>query len=168
MSHNEDDYRGYLGFDERFSAMPIHQTDTYLSETEQKCAIVVMWSSQDSTWQGWWWGYEWQLVPWLSAQHSHDLPWVYLNATHTVTWSPGSERFHIKDKWFSWYVEMTACRLKKMTFILIFCPNFSCIWRENSSSVMENTFQCRLIDQNIIKNGFRNGCFRPNYYPPLQ
>lgn len=92
---------------------------------EQKCAIVVMWSSQDSTWRGWWWGDEWQLVPWLSAQHSHDLPWVYLYAAHTVTWSPTSQRFHIKDKWLRWYVGMTAWILKKMTIILIFCPNFS-------------------------------------------
>lgn len=72
-------------------------------------------------------GYEWQLVPWLSAQHSHDFTWVCLYATHTVTWSPTSERFHIKDKWFSWYVEMTAWILEKMTIIYIFCPNCSCI-----------------------------------------
>lgn len=42
MSHNEDDYRGYLGLDERPSVMPVDQADTYLSEREQKCAIVVM------------------------------------------------------------------------------------------------------------------------------
>lgn len=40
MSHNEDDYRAYLGLDERFSVTPIDQADTYLSE--QKCAIVVI------------------------------------------------------------------------------------------------------------------------------
>ena len=57
-----------------FSVTPIHQADTYLSEEEQKCAIVVVRPSEDSTWRGWWWRYEWQLVPWLSAQHSHDLP----------------------------------------------------------------------------------------------
>lgn len=129
VSHNEDDYRGYLGLDERFSVMPIHHTDTYLSKKkkEQKCAIVVMWSSQDSTWRGWWWGSEWQLVAWLSAQNSHDLPWVCWYASHTVTRSPTSERFHIKEKWFSRYVEMTAWILKKMTIIWLFCPSFSCI-----------------------------------------
>lgn len=42
MPHNEDDYRGYLGLDERPSVMPVDQADTYLSEREQKCAIVVM------------------------------------------------------------------------------------------------------------------------------
>lgn len=42
MSHNEDDYRAYLGLDERFSVTPIDQADTYLSEREQKCAIVVI------------------------------------------------------------------------------------------------------------------------------
>lgn len=43
--HNEDDYRRYLGLDETLSVMPIDHADTYLSEKEQKFAIVVMWST---------------------------------------------------------------------------------------------------------------------------
>lgn len=42
ISHNEDDYRGCLGLNERFSAMPVAQAYTYLSERDEKWAIVVM------------------------------------------------------------------------------------------------------------------------------
>lgn len=32
VCHNDVDYRGYSGLDERLSAMPIDQADTYLSD----------------------------------------------------------------------------------------------------------------------------------------
>lgn len=52
-----------------FSAMPIHHADTYLSKEEEKCAIVVLRSSQGLTWRGWGWGGEWQPLSGLSAQN---------------------------------------------------------------------------------------------------
>lgn len=69
---------------------------------EQKCAIVVMRPSHDSTQLGWWWGCEWQLGPWLSVQYSHDLPRACVYATHTVTQAPISEGSHIKQTLFSY------------------------------------------------------------------
>ena len=36
MSQKEDDYRGYLVLNERFSVTPIHHADTYLSKKIKK------------------------------------------------------------------------------------------------------------------------------------
>lgn len=48
VCHNDNDYRGYLGLDERLSVMPIDQADTYLSEKRAEtchcsCAVPRLW-----------------------------------------------------------------------------------------------------------------------------
>lgn len=48
VCQNDDDYRGYLGLDERLSVMPIDQADTYLSEKRAEtchcsCAAPRLW-----------------------------------------------------------------------------------------------------------------------------
>lgn len=42
VCHNDVDYRGYSGLDERLSVMPIDQADTYLSDKRAERAIVVV------------------------------------------------------------------------------------------------------------------------------
>lgn len=78
------------------------------------CSLVVVWRFDAARLLM---GYEWQLVSWLSAQHSHDLPWACLHCTtHTVTWFLSH-----KEQMIQLYADMTAWILRKM--ILIFCLN---------------------------------------------
>ncbi len=130
MLHNEDDYRGYLGLDERFSATPIHQPDTYLSRKRTEmchCSHVVV-RRHDMA----------RLVMglWMTAGPlivSSALPWPPMSLFERHTYSNMvSHHWKVshKGRWFTRYVEMTAWILTKMTIILIFCPSLSCIQRE--------------------------------------
>lgn len=123
--HNEDDYSGYLGLDERFAAMPIHQADTYLSKTRTEmchCSHVVV-TRFDTA--------RLMMGLWVTAEPlivSSTLPWppksLFVRHAYSNT---GSYQWRISHKAhiIQLYAEMTAWILTEMTIILIFCPNFS-------------------------------------------
>lgn len=124
--------------DERVSVMSVHQADAQLSKRTKMRSTSHVVATRLSTTR-----------LWMTASALiviSTLPWpaksrcVRCSYSNMVSYQ---ELLHTKNKRFAWYAEMWV--RKKMTIILIFCPNFSHIWGDSQTMSRKNASQCRLI-----------------------
>ncbi len=145
ISHNEDDYRGYLGLDERSSVMPIHQADTYLSKTRTEmchCSHVVVTGFDVA---------RLVMAPWVTAGPlivSQALPWppmsLFVRHTYSNTVSYQWKISH-KGQMVRLICGDDSVNTEENDNHFNLLSKFQLYIKRNSSSVMENTFQCSLI-----------------------
>lgn len=165
-TYNEGDYRGYLGLDERFSMMPIHQADTYLSRERTEMCLCGRYKIRRRAA-----GDGAVMVLWVTAGRlivSSALPWPPMSAFVSHTYRTVVS--------YQWKIS------HKATMIHLICGDDSMTTAENdnhfnllskflsyikthSRGVMEDTFQCSLIALRVV---LEMDALVQTIIPPLQ